>query len=105
MIPQDINPRWVAVKPKLESMANGHKLSLMTTGVVVVDGDIKSTMEPIFQGIEAMPTADPRSWWSVVRRLQSIGIKRDRCLLLVSIALGEGGEPVWWTSPVCINYE
>lgn len=102
VVPEDVKLHWGRLLPQFEAFASGHGNEQMTLGLIVRDGRVVEFVAPTYNRREprgALDGQESRPWWSVIRRLQSVGNGRA-CLITVTINLDQHGLPASWCSPM-----
>jgi hypothetical protein len=99
--PEDVSLQWAAkLIPYLPDIGARHGNCQMYLVVMVSGGIITAVIEPVFRAIEPRSnhTLSARSWWSVIRRMQSV-TKGRKAMVTMNVSLNGQGNPVLWTEP------
>ena len=93
---------WAHLSGDLQTAAQGKGGYEMTFTVVIRGGIPRDIIQPQYRKREprgAMIPAQSRKWWSVVRRLQSVGRNGSDCMIEIRIDLDLQDNPVSWREP------
>lgn len=101
-IPEDVQTHWASLLEPLQEAAVQHADSQIEFAFVIRNGYLERILEPVARPLEprSRSQAKAQQWWSVIRRLQSIGngLPNEQ-LLEVCVTVNAQGDPVCWTTP------
>ena len=101
-IPEDIRMSWAALVEDLQRCAHTQGGKEMEFSIIVRKGIVCEVLEPVYRGREPRGSVigDSKSWYNVVRRLQSIGVGSIQdCVIDMRIDLDLNDNPTAWREP------
>lgn len=100
-VPEDVRMSWAPLVTDLQTAAQGHGGEEMTFSILVRDGQVREIIQPTYRRREPRGASDHlegRLWWSVIRRLQSVGDGRAY-QVEIRIDLDLNDNPTSWREP------
>jgi hypothetical protein len=100
-IPEDVKMSWAMLRQSLEEAARDYGGHEMTFSIIVRQGIPNELVQPTYRRRETRggETGEARPWWSVIRRMQSVGNTAGVILLEMRIMLDLQSNPVSWLEP------
>ena len=101
-VPEDVQMSWAHLAGDLQAAAQDKGGNEMTFAVIIRGGIPREIIQPQYRKREPRGSFAPvksRVWWSVVRRLQSVGRNGRDCMIEIRIDLDLQDNPVSWRAP------
>ena len=97
---------WAPLVNDLQAAAQGHGGEELTFSIVVREGMVREILQPTNRRREPRGAdhLEARLWWSIIRRLQSVGNGRSY-QVEIRIDLDLNDNPTSWREPEVRNLE